>query len=101
MRRRRNEKRNQSDWRVHPAASGDSTVVVDRIDLTLPAFPTRKATAVVLGIVTDARSYLSNDKTGIYSSFSIQVEEVLKNPGKLTVGRLLEGESEGDRKSDV
>ena len=97
MRRSRNEKRNKSKWRVHPAASGDSTVVVDRIDLTLPAFPTQKATAIVLGTVTDARSYLSNDKTGVYSSFSIQVEEVLKNPGRLSIGSLIEGEREGGR----
>jgi hypothetical protein len=97
MRRNRNEKRNKSNWRVHPDASGDSTVVVDSIDLTLPAFPTRKAAAVVLGTVTDARSYLSNDKTGVYSSFSIQVEEVLKNPGKLAIGSLIEGEREGGR----
>lgn len=97
MRRSRNEKRNKSDWQVHPDSIGDSTVVVDSIDLNLPAFPTRKASAVVLGTVTDARSYLSTDKTGVYSAFSIQVEEVLKNPGKLTVGSLIEGEREGGR----
>lgn len=97
MRRSRSEKRNKSDWQVDPASSGDSTVVVDSIDLNLPAFPTQKASAVVLGTVTDARSYLSNDKTGVYSSFTIQVEEVLKNPGKLTAGNLIEGEREGGR----
>lgn len=97
MRRSRSEKRNKSDWSVHPAGSGDSTVVVDRVDLSLPAFPTEKATAIVLGTVADARSYLSNDKTGVYSSFTIQVEEVLKNPGKLTIGGVIEGEREGGR----
>ena len=97
MRRSRSEKRNKSDWRIHPAAAGDSTVLVDKIDLSLPAFPVKKATAVVLGRVTDARSYLSNDKTGVYSSFTIHVEEVLKNPSKLTIGSLIEGEREGGR----
>lgn len=97
MRRSRSEKRNKSDWSVHPTASGDSTVVVDRMDLSLPAFPTEKATAIVLGTVTDARGYLSNDKTGVYSSFTIHIEDVLKNPGKLTIGSVIEGEREGGR----
>jgi hypothetical protein len=67
------------------------------MDLSLPAFPTEKATAIVCGTVTDARGYLSNDKSGVYSSFTIQVEEVLKNPGKLTVDSVIEVEREGGR----
>lgn len=97
LRRSRNEKRNKSDWGVHPDALGDSTVLFDSIDLNLPALPTEKATAIVRGTVTDARGYLSNDKSGVYSSFTIQVEEILKNPGKLTIGSVIEGEREGGR----
>jgi hypothetical protein len=96
-RRAREEKRNKSDWRVHPDASGDTTVLVDRTDLTLPAFPVQKASAVVIGTVTDAKSYLSTDKTGVFSSFCILVEDVLKNPGNLSAGSLIEGEREGGR----
>jgi hypothetical protein len=40
--------------------------------------------------VTQARAYLSNDKTGIYSEFTVHVEEVLKNNGR---GQVLTGDS--------
>jgi hypothetical protein len=42
--------------------------------------------------VVDAQAYLSDDKTGVYSEFSVRIEEVLKNdsltpsfPGSLVV----------------
>lgn len=47
--------------------------------LDLPAFPLQQSTAVVLGSVTDARARLSNNKKGVYSEFTLQIEDVLKN----------------------
>lgn len=47
--------------------------------LYFPALPTAESDAVVVGEVTDAQAYLSNDGTGIYSEFSVRVEDVLKN----------------------
>jgi len=41
--------------------------------------PTHISDAVVIGNVTDAKAYLSEDKTAVYSEFTIQVWEVLKN----------------------
>ena len=96
-RRSRGEKRNKSDWLVSPDAVGDSTVKVDTVDLSLPAFPTNKAAAVVIGTVADAKAYLSNDKTGVYSAFTVLINEVLKNSGKLMVGNSIEVEREGGR----
>jgi hypothetical protein len=93
-RRTRGEKRNKSNWNVDPDALSDSTVVVDSVDLHLPAFPTEQASAVVVGTVTDAKAYLSNDKTGVYSAFTVLIDEVLKNPGNLSVGNLIEAERE-------
>lgn len=47
----------------------------------LPAIPAVESNVVIVGEITDSRAYLSNDQTGIYSEFTISVEEVLKNDG--------------------
>jgi hypothetical protein len=96
-RRARGEKHNKSHWGVNPNATGDTTVSVDRIDFNLPALPIEKATAIVIGTIANAQAYLSNDKTGVYSSFVVSVDEVLKTPGNLTVGASIEVEREGGR----
>lgn len=69
--------------------------VIDHLILRLPALPSDLSDAVISGTVTDSRAYLSTDKTGVYSEFSVQVEEVFKydnllqlNPGdSITVTR--------------
>lgn len=43
--------------------------------------PSAQSAAVFVGEVTDARGYLSEDKTNVYSEFTVRVEEVLKNDG--------------------
>ncbi|MBC8028642.1 MAG: hypothetical protein H7Z16_00900 [Pyrinomonadaceae bacterium] len=98
-RQARGKKYNKSSWRVHPNSASDSMVRVDSVDPSLPAFPFEKSCVVVVGHVTEAHAYLSNDKTGIYSVFRIQVTEVLKNSLKipLTVASLIEAEREGGR----
>lgn len=96
-RKARAEKHNKSHWEVNPNVTADTTVSVDRIDLNLPALPIEKAAAIVVGTVSHAHAYLSNDKTGVYSSFVISMEEVLKNPDDLTVGASIEVEREGGR----
>jgi hypothetical protein len=96
-RRARGEKHNKSTWNVDPDAPSDSTVLVDSVDLNLPAFPTEQATAIIKGTVTDAKAYLSNDKTGVYSVFTILIDEVLKNHRNLAIGNSIEAEREGGR----
>lgn len=93
----RGEKRNKSNWNVDPAALSDSSVVVDSVNIQLPALPIEQAAAVVVGTVTDAKAYLSNDRTGVYSAFTVSLDSVLKNPGDLSVGSLVEVEREGGR----
>jgi len=55
---------------------------------TEPALPGYTSDAVVVGNVTDAKAYLSEDKTSVYSEFTVQVWDVLKNSPRspLTVG---------------
>jgi hypothetical protein len=96
-RKARGEKHNKSNWNIDPDTLSDSTVVVDAVDVHLPAFPAKQSAAVVIGTVADAKAYLSNDKTGVYSAFVVLIEEILKNPGKLSVGDFVEAEREGGR----
>ena len=48
-------------------------------DVNLPVFPIERSSAVVIGKVTEAKAYLSEDKTAIYSEFKVQIDSVLKN----------------------
>ncbi|MFZ0751885.1 MAG: hypothetical protein WAM70_21175 [Pyrinomonadaceae bacterium] len=65
----------------------------------LPAFPVARSAAIVTGEVTEARAYLSEDGTNIYSEFSIQVGEILKNDplDPVTAGVPLFAEREAGR----
>jgi hypothetical protein len=54
--------------------------LVTHWELGLPALPSAQSDAIVLGEVTGAQAYLSNDKTGVYSEFTVRIVEVLKNP---------------------
>jgi hypothetical protein len=44
-----------------------------------PALPAAQSDALVIGEVTDAKAFLSEDKTSIYSEFTVNISEVLKN----------------------
>jgi len=48
-------------------------------ELGLPALPIAKSVAVVIGEVTTAQAYFSEDESQIYSEFDVRVNEVLKN----------------------
>ena len=49
----------------------------------ISALPSAQSAAVVIGDVIDGHAYLSNDKTGVYSEFTIHVKEVLKGSNQL------------------
>jgi hypothetical protein len=53
--------------------------------LGFPAIPTAKSNLVMSGKVTKAKAFLSNDKTGIYSEFEVEIEKIIKNNDKSTV----------------
>jgi hypothetical protein len=48
-------------------------------DVNLPALPTERSAAVIIGRIGKAEAYLSENKTGIYSEFTVKVEVILKN----------------------
>lgn len=49
-----------------------------------PAFP--KSDAVIIAFVDEARAFLSEDKTAVISTFSVRIEDVIKNHNNLSVG---------------
>jgi len=49
-------------------------------DLTALPFP--QSDVVLIGGVMNSKAHLSNDKTGIYSEFAVQIEEILKDTMK-------------------
>ena len=62
----------------------------------VPALPLAKSDAVIVGEVAASEAHISNDRTGVYSEFSIKVVEVLKNlDTPLSVGDVTVGEREG------
>lgn len=68
-------------------------------EVGLPALPVNKSHAVVMGEVTEAKAYLSNDKTGVYSEFTVRIAEVLKNTSNISIatGATLNMERPGGR----
>lgn len=65
----------------------------------LPALPAAQSDAVVLGEITDAQAQLSSDKTGVYSEFTIHIDELLKNDSQssLAAGNTVIAERPGGR----
>jgi hypothetical protein len=49
----------------------------------IAALPSTQSNAVVLGNVLDAQAYLSNDKTGVYSEFTVHIKEVFKDSNQV------------------
>lgn len=47
--------------------------------IPLPTFPIEESDLIVTGQATAVSAHLSNDKTGIYSEYTIKIEQVLKN----------------------
>ncbi|HWS90788.1 MAG TPA: hypothetical protein VN282_27710 [Pyrinomonadaceae bacterium] len=64
---------------------------------TQSPLPARESDAVVVGKVTDARAYLSNDKTSVYSEFTLLLDDVLKQSpsAPLAPGTVISAERRG------
>lgn len=64
-----------------------------------PALPVADSDLIIIGEVVEARAYLSNDKSGVYSEFMTRVNETLKQsaPASLALGSVLTIERPGGR----
>lgn len=62
----------------------------------LYSIPAQESDAVIIGEVTDAHAYLSNDKTNVYSEFTLRLEDVLKDSTALLyTGAIIAAERRG------
>jgi hypothetical protein len=78
--------------------SYDESFATTDWELGLPAIPVAKSAAVIIGKVTSARAFLSENKTNIYSEFEIQIEQVWKSDrGDLNAGSSVAVERAGGR----
>jgi len=75
----RGAKHDKSLFNVDATDISETTVLVDFVDPNLPALPLAKSSTVLLGSITAAKAYLSNDRTGVYTELSLRVEEVIKS----------------------
>lgn len=63
------------------------------------ALPATQSSAIVIGEVIDAKAYLSEDKTNVYSEFKVRVNGILKNDDSepITIGDSIITERLGGR----
>lgn len=104
QRRARNHRHDLGDRRVDPAPFVmkesepeelyELTPSHAPVQLALPVF---ESDAVVIGEVVGAEAYLSNDRTSVYSEFTLQLSDLLKNTSKqdINIGSLLTAERTG------
>lgn|ERR1041385_8241055 len=87
IRESRGKKFDNSMFRVHPLDPSDTTYLTHSGTDLLPALPIAQSDLILIGEVVDAKAYLSNDKTGVYSEFTVRVDEVLKSGGETSVAQ--------------
>jgi hypothetical protein len=63
---------------TNPSDSGSSTTLDSEVFNSLPALPLAQSDVILTANVLASEAHLSNDKTGVYSEFNVQVEAVLK-----------------------
>ena len=52
-------------------------LVIDSIPV--PGLPVAESEIIVIGEILEARAYVSNNKKGVYSEFTVRLDEILKN----------------------
>jgi len=62
----------------NPSNSGSATTEVSEVFFDLPALPVAQSDVILTADVLNSEGHLSNDKTGVYSEFNVQVDAVLK-----------------------
>ena len=68
-----------------PSAADGEINRINDWEVGFPALPADRSDLIVIGTVIDAQAYLSNDRTGVYSEFTTQIEKVLKGNGSSPV----------------
>ena len=77
-----------------PIAEDEERVLQTDEYLSVPAIPVKESELIVIGTVLEAAAHLSNNKKTVYSEFTVQIDEILrdttgniKKEGSVTVDR--------------
>lgn len=62
----------------NPSDSGSATTLDSEVFFDLPALPVTQSDVILTADVLNSEAHLSNDKTGVYSEFNVQVDVVLR-----------------------
>ena len=99
---RRNARGTRFDGRLkvaEPNPEAGANGILDSWMQSLPALPVDASDAIVIGDITNAQAYLSPDKTGVYTEYTVRVDEVLKqtSAAPIVTGGFVDAEREGGR----
>lgn len=96
--KRQAESRRYNGRHLKEDARVEESLLIDEWLYRLPALPVTLSDAVLIAEVADAQAYMSDDKAGVYTEFTVRVAEVLKdNQASVSVGSLLVTKREGGR----
>jgi hypothetical protein len=77
-----------------PIAEDEERMLINDEYLSVPAIPVKESELIVIGKVLEAAAHLSNNKKTVYSEFTVQIDEILrdttgsiKKDGSVTVDR--------------
>jgi hypothetical protein len=99
---RRNARGKRFDGRVRvsePSPDAGAKGILDSWMRSLPALPVGASDAIVIGDITNAQAYLSPDKNGVYTEYTVRVDEVLKqsSAAPIVTGGFVDVQREGGR----
>jgi hypothetical protein len=97
--RRRNKAKKYNNKKGGVDPYSDSTFQPSDWARGLPALPAMQSEAVIIGEVIDAKAYLSEDKETVYSEFTVNINDVLKNSStsQLAINHVVNVERQGGR----
>jgi len=97
QRDRKNKKYNSRT--AAPIRESDQIYAFTDWELGLPALPVAKSAVIVIGEISTAQAFLSEDKCAVYCEFGVRIDEVLKTENRFPVisGSVLPVERMGGR----
>jgi hypothetical protein len=64
---------------ILPIAEDEERMLVTDVYLSVSAIPVKESELIVIGKVLDASAHLSNNKKNVYSEFTVQIDEILRD----------------------
>jgi hypothetical protein len=97
-RRKKGRKYDKADLPVNPSPEVRTTTSVSHWFYGMPSLPILQRDVIVLGEVADANAFLSPDKTGVYSEYTVRIDQVLKtDDAALTPSQTIDAQRPGGR----